>query len=654
MRKHVLRTPKFHNNMKIHPALQNFEPRKFGFKSGLEVHQQLYTEHKLFCHCPAGLYSDKYDAQVLRHMRPTLSELGEYDGTALMEFKTKKEIIYRLNKDSVCTYEMDDNPPFLINHQAVDIAIEIALMLNCSIVGELHVSRKQYLDGSIPAGFQRTAIVGVNGWIPYKGRKIGIIQLAVEEDACREVSDKGHRRVYATDRLSMPLIEVVTAPDMLEPQEVYEVGFLIGRILRITGKVRRGIGSVRQDVNVSIEGGTRVEIKGVPRLPIIPRLVHYEAYRQRKLLDLRELMKDRGLTYDGFESKCFEITGEFTPPVIGQDQSVMKAVKVGAIILHGMAGLLRHPIGSYRTFADDIAGRVRVIACMDHKPTMLHTDDGSTLIFTSRERERIRSLTNMGLEDCTVVVWGEERDVETALNEIEIRCKEVLTGIPNETRQVLSNGETTFERILPGPDRMYPDTDSPPLAIDRIDVEKIRSTLSERPWDRAKRLRGLGLSQHLVDVMLISPRISLFNKLVKEKKTAPVLTAYVLGELLIHIRRMKGNIEHLGDTELERLFDLYNSGRFCREAFRLVLEEYARTGETDWESVLARMEIISIKKTDVNYIIDEVLNESSNLGPDNPDAHLRFIIGLSMEQLRGRVPGHEVHVSLQEKRDDTG
>ena len=177
-----------------------------GLKAGLEIHQQLLTEKKLFCRCPAGRYSNDYDAELLRHMRPTLSELGEYDGTALMEFKTKKEIIYRIHKDTVCTYEMDDTPPFMINEEALDIAVEVALLLELNLVNELHIARKQYLDGSIPTGFQRTTILGVDGWIPYKDRKIGIAQLGFEEDACREVSDIGHERIYLTDRLGMPLI----------------------------------------------------------------------------------------------------------------------------------------------------------------------------------------------------------------------------------------------------------------------------------------------------------------------------------------------------------------------------------------------------------------------------------------------------------------
>ena len=181
---------------------------KLGFRCGLEIHQQLKTEKKLFCRCPAGIYQKdgEYDAELIRHMRPTLSELGEYDGTALMEFKTRKNIYYRIKDETACTYDFDDTPPFRVNRQALNIAMEVALLLRCSIVGELHITRKQYLDGSIPTGFQRTAIVGIEGEIPLKHKKVRIIQLSLEEDACREVSDVGHERVYTTDRLGMPLI----------------------------------------------------------------------------------------------------------------------------------------------------------------------------------------------------------------------------------------------------------------------------------------------------------------------------------------------------------------------------------------------------------------------------------------------------------------
>jgi len=155
---------------------------------------------------------------------------------------------YQINHATVCTYEMDDTPPFELNDEALDIALEIGLLYGCTMVDEIHISRKQYLDGSIPTGFQRTTIVGVNGGIPYKGRRIGIVQLGLEEDACREVSDVGHLRTYLTDRLGMPLIETVTAPDMRTPQEVAEVAEILRKMARSTRKVRSGPGAARQDV----------------------------------------------------------------------------------------------------------------------------------------------------------------------------------------------------------------------------------------------------------------------------------------------------------------------------------------------------------------------------------------------------------------------
>ena len=289
-----------------------------GLIAGLEVHQQLLTEHKLFCRCPAGLYTETHDGEVLRHMRPTLSELGEYDGTALMEFKTKKEIIYLLNHLNVCTYEMDDTPPFLVNQTALDVAIEICLSMDMDIIDEVHIARKQYLDGSIPTGFQRTAIVGVNGSIPFKGRNLTITHVSLEEDSCREVKDKGHRIVWRTDRLGMPLTETVTGPELVTPEEVRDAILLCGLVARNTGRVRTGIGASRQDVNVSVRGGQRVEIKGVPKAGYAVKLVHNEAVRQVNLLRFRDELHRRGMRApEDILLTTFDVTDIFTDVDLG-------------------------------------------------------------------------------------------------------------------------------------------------------------------------------------------------------------------------------------------------------------------------------------------------------------------------------------------------
>ncbi len=628
--------------MNIHPAIQEFDPSTVGFRCGLEVHQQLLTDEKLFCHCPVLPYSDKYDTVIMRHMRPTLSELGEYDGTALMEFKTKKKIFYRVNKDSVCTYEMDDNPPFRLNPQAVDITVEIALLFNCNIIDEIHIIRKQYLDGSIPAGFQRSAIIGLTGWIPVGDRKIGIRQISVEEDACREYSDIGHDRTCWADRLSIPLVEVVTEPDILTPEDGLIIGNEIGRLLRSTGKIRRGIGSVRQDVNVSVEGGTRVEIKGVPQLKLIPRLVHYEAYRQHRLLGLKEMLQGRGLTEETLEAEQFDMTGVLNDVIpSGTEKSeddVSSIKKIGAIILKGMKGLLDHPIGPYRTFADDISGRLQVVACLAHYPMLLHSDDNNGL--SERDRDSLSENCRFNvLEDCAVVVWGNHADVETALKEIDLRVREAAVGIPGETRQVLSNGETNFERILPGPNRMYPDTDLPTTVIGSEQVERIRATLPELPWERETRYLEMGLSHHLAYWLTQSSRANLFDTLIEKENCDPTLTASVLIDLLKHYRRIGGNLETMSDEILEELFLHYQSGSFAKEGFRLLLEASASSGETDWDALIERMEMEYVDDEDaVNNIVWEVMNSIEDV-PCDDDAMFRHIFGEVMEQLRGRFDG---------------
>ena len=530
----------------------DFDDQEFygnlGFMGGLEIHQQLNTRKKLFCNCPVGYRRDEPDAVILRHMRPTLSEMGTYDGTALMEFKTKKQVIYQLYRENVCTYEMDDTPPFPVNQEALDFAIEIALMLQCQLVDEVHITRKQYLDGSIPTGFQRTAIIGVNGWIPYRDRKIQIQQLALEEDACREVDDRGHTIRFRADRLSTPLVEIVTKPDMQTPQEMAEVDELLGRLLRASGKVRRGIGTVRQDVNVSVAGSERIEIKGVPRTSDIRPLTHYEALRQKALLELRDLLHARGITPEDFEGTFQDVTPFFADPDERRRCGIPEAAeKINVVNLEGWKDLLRHRTQPGLTFAAELAGRVRVIACLDHMPN-IHVLDNQVegrlpgeLGISIEMEEQVRKRTGAGEKDTLVLVWGPAEDARTGAKEIIIRAREAAECVPQETRQhLVDKCRTDFERILPGPDRMYPDTDSAPVAISRERVERITAVMAPLPWDREKQYRSLGIPAHLGRQLAIHPRARLFDRLVEEWPLSHTALAVFLVEWPKAIKRGRG------------------------------------------------------------------------------------------------------------------
>ncbi len=512
------------------PEMTRGDYEALGFLSGLEVHQQLRTRSKLFCRCPAGRYVTRVDAEVLRHMRPTLSELGEYDGTALMEFKTKKEIVYLLERGTVCTYEMDDTPPFGMDEEAVRIALEMALICDLNLVSELHVMRKQYLDGSIPTGFQRTAMVGLAGTVPFRvpelgvDRELSIRQLSLEEDSCREVSDVGHRVTFRTDRLGMPLTELVTEPELLTPFELQAGGRLLARIARSTGKVLRGPGAARQDVNVSVAGGRRVEIKGVHHHRSLPFLVHTEAFRQLNLLRVRAELDRRGVKREVLAIPAQGLPWDVSPQVLDVSgvlknshyQPVRQAVQRGevaaAVRLPGFGGLLVHPTQPGVTFARELADRVRVIACPVHHPFMTHSDLGAESLSSQQWSQLSRAL-GAGPGDAIVVVWAPRDDAATAAREILLRAQDARVGVPAETRQAFPDGTNGFERILPGADRMYPDTDTPPLPISDTVVAEVRGQMGEAPWRREDRYLALGLGAPLARRLAAAPWASLFDAL---------------------------------------------------------------------------------------------------------------------------------------------
>ena len=612
--------------------------RSIGLRSGLEIHQQLDTKKKLFCRCPVKTYSQDYDAQILRHMRPTLSELGEYDGTALMEFKTRKEILYQINKATICTYEMDDTPPFELNQEALDIALEITMLLNCKLIGEVHIARKQYLDGSIPAGFQRTTILGVDGWIPYRDRRIGIIQLGLEEDSCREVSDEGHNRIYRTDRLGIPLVELVTSPEMHTPHEVADVAMILRWLTRSSGKVRRGIGAARQDVNVSVEGGCRVEIKGVSRIPLIPLLVHNEAFRQISLLDIRTELARRGITLSSFESGSSDITDVLTGTVYPPAAAALgEGLRIGAVVLRGYRGILSTPTQPGKIFAGEVSDRVRVIACLDSLPNIAHTGmKGSS--FSSGEWEKITEAVNAGGNDEIVIVWGDTKDLETAVKEIVIRAREALEGVCNETRQSLPDGTNGFERILPGPDRMYPDTDLPPLAINDERIDRIRSALPERPWDRAARYESMGVPREPAHQMSITTLGDLLERAITETSLSPVILAHFLQSTLNHMKR-KRLVPHLHDNAV--IDALKETGRMKLpiEAAAAILE---KTCGPEMVSIAeAALGMKTVEETLLEAGVDKIL-AGLDAAALPADLLRRFAVGQVRMEFRDPVSGLEL------------
>lgn len=615
-----------------------------GLKCGLEVHQQLLTKRKLFCRCPAGRYSDEYDAVILRHMRPTLSELGDYDGTALMEKKTRKNIYYRIHHATVCTYEFDDTPPFMIDPEAVDISLELCLLFQLNLVGELHIARKQYLDGSIPTGFQRTGILGIAGWLPYAGRRIGVRQLSLEEDACREVSDIGHDRVYLTDRLGTPLIEVVTEPDMCTPQQAADVCQIIRRVCRSTGRVRCGYGAAREDVNVSVRGGTRVEIKGVAQIVRIPRLIYSEAMRQCALLAIREELKHRGVTPETFSYTTHDVTRLVAKTQYEPIRAALaEGQRVKCVVLKGFAGLLNRQTQEHTTFATEFSDRVRVVACLTKLPNLVHSDAAAESL-PARHWKQILRKTGAGSGDALVLVWGSEDDTETATGEIALRAHEATQGVPSDTRQAFNDGTNGFERVLPGAERMYPDTDLPPIEITPARVARIRGQLPPPIWEREARYRALNLPEEVIDPLCVSPRADLFDRIVAELGIDPCFVSVVLFQRLKAFRRGGLDADGLADQEIFEVFEAHARGRLAREGVSKLIERLLR-GEVPEGEAGARIPALldelgtapSAKELDA--LIFEHLHQPDVASRLTPQKRHTCLMGKVMRTLVGRVEG---------------
>ncbi|MGE5383982.1 MAG: Glu-tRNA(Gln) amidotransferase subunit GatE [Omnitrophica WOR_2 bacterium] len=577
---------------------------RIGFMSGLEVHQQLKTREKLFCHCPAGVYHkpDVFDAEVIRHMRPTLSELGEYDGTALMEFKTRKNIVYRLKNETTCTYEVDDTPPFPINKEALQIAIEISQLSKLNIVGEVHITRKQYLDGSIPTGFQRTAIIGVEGLLPLPNKNIRLIQLSIEEDSCREVSDIGHTRIYRTDRLGMPLIETVTYPDMVNPDEVKEVCDYIRFLNRSTGKVRTGIGAGRQDVNVSCRGGHRIEIKGVAHTKWIPELTHNEAFRQWSLLLLRDALVNKIKNWQDWKINHIMLDYQdfnFTY----QPLSEVKKNKhvIVAVNLPGFHSVLSHFTQPGKMFANEISERLKVIACLE-VPNMIHSEEFE-LSISEKDLESVKSKLKATSDDAQIIFWGPEDDVKTALETIQERCQLAFKGIPPETRKSFEDGTTIFERVLPGADRMYPDTDSAPIPLEDSYIEEISKHLPQEVIERYHILKQWGVPEDTFTYIFKRDLFPLIERIITELNYSPVYVSTLFGHKLKYI---EGQIKPVAEFNYKIIYAML---KFLKEqklqpelAWRMLPMVYEHP-KIDFQSIL---ESIKFKRISTDEIMAKV------------------------------------------------
>jgi len=629
--KKLFNCPRRQNKPMLDPENVDFE--RLGFRAGLEVHHQIRSASKLFCRCPPTLEEnpENLDYTFYRYFRPVLGEMGDFDPGMLVEFEKGYKVIYYACERNTCTYEMDETPPFPPDMEAIRKGFLLALYFNCSALAEeVVVNRKQYLDGSITTGFQRTFIVGRDGWVPVHGKKVRISNVYVEEDAARRVNwcDTADRTVYFNlDRLGIPLTEVITDHrDVDSPQELIELARQIGRVLRISRIGRRGIGSVRQDINLSIEGGNRVEIKGVQDLAMFDLLCRHETVRQNALIEISKEMKRRGLKKEDFEHTYVDVSHLFT---LDDD------CKVFVTRFPGMNGLFGVEVQPNKDFGLDIFEKSMLVTGVPRE-NHFHSDEIADdavrkrsgypcrLGIDKEKFEEICSVIRSTPRDAFVVVVGPEKRAMHAMKKIVERAKMALDGVPQETRRLLPNGNSEFLRVIHGKERIYPDTDTPPIVITHAEVEELKSNVGRRPWEICEELHAkYNFTQQHVDQLIRSEKVEKFYAYTEELGLKGQLVYRLLVELP---RSKKREGVRCTDETVDKLAEALSEKMIIPEQVDLLVDSLAEEPTCTVEQALAKLQVSHVSRDMLETIIAEQLRLHDQPRLRSDEAYRKFMV----------------------------
>lgn len=606
---------------KVKKFMDNLKYYFLGLRAGLEIHQQLDTG-KLFCSCPSEL-SEREITRVERFLRPVPSETGEYDPAALTEFLKGKKFIY-VATENTCLVELDEEPPHPPNLLALETAIMTGLYMDIKFFPYVQVMRKVVIDGSNTSGFQRTMLLGVNGKIRVGDKEITVRTLCLEEDAARPIEKGKDYVVYNLDRLGIPLIEITTSPDLRTPSEVKEAAERIGMILRATGRVKRGLGTIRQDINISIRGGARVEIKGVQNLDIMDKYVEYEVQRQLKLLELKERIKNVEVGKPVDVSTVFDRT---------KAKFVRKALERGEVV-YGMKltngkGIMGFELIPGRRFGTEVADYVKIHAGLGG---ILHGDELPAYGITKEEVEEVKKILGCRDEDGFVLVVGPKEKVLKGYEVIKKRVEEAKRGVPPETRSPKDDGTTSYARPLPGAARMYPETDIAPIILTKEYIEDIRRKLPPLPEERKEIYLRMGLSQKMVEDLIRSRYVFLFDDLIK-RGVDPKLAASTILNKFPYWRREGINIDSV-DTETWAELLLKYEKDYPKSAIDDIVRLVA-AGKTVDEAI-DELGVRLLSRDETKKIVEEVIKELRERGIE---PKLGTVVGEVIKRSGGKASG---------------
>ncbi len=615
---------------------------KLGLKMGLEVHQQLNTEKKLFCPCKCELTDKKPDYTLLRSLRPTQSELGKIDRAAFEESRRKLKFMYESYDHETCLVEADDEPPHPLNIEALEIALIIASLLKMNVVDEFHTMRKQVIDGSNTGGFQRTGLVATDGCLETEYGTVLIENLCLEEDAARRMGQKKGKVIFRLDRLGIPLLEVTTDPSMKHPEQVKEVAYQLGQVLRST-KVKRGLGTIRQDLNISISGGSRVEIKGVQDLDLMPKMVENEVKRQINLIEIKNELQRRDAKVVDDIYNLNDIFKKTNSKIISK--AISNDGYVFAIKLEGFKGLIGKEIQPERRFGTELAAYAKKMGVSG----IFHTDELPAYGITEEEVEYVSRRLKLSKNDAFIIVADKEEKARNAINEVLRRAKIAIIEVPEETRKALDNANSEYLRPLPTASRMYVETDIPTTIISREYIKGIEKNLPELPVEKKIRIiEQYNLSEDMASQLVRLDKVDDFEYIMSTSMIDPTTVGSILAYTLKELRREGLDVSKIDRNMLKGTFVLVETGNIAKEVISDVLIGSIKENTSPKETAI-RLNLIMLSEQEVEDLIDELILENKKMVDDRGMGAMGALMGKSMQKLQGKADGKLVNKLLKDK-----
>lgn len=622
-----------------------------GLKVGLEIHQQLETSQKLFCPCVSEISSEEPCFKFYRRLRPTQSELGEIDPAAAFEYKKGKGFTYEGDEETSCLVEMDEEPPHNLNSEAIDLCMTVALMVGAKPVDEIHVMRKIVIDGSNTTGFQRTCVVALGGKISIKGKGVSIQTISLEEDAARKISEKEAGRSYRIDRLCIPLIEIATSPEIYTPKDAGQTALAIGQILRATKRVKRGLGTIRQDLNISIRGGGLVEIKGVQDLSLVPKVVENEVNRQLSLLKIRDMLKEKGVKEQDFKREFFDVTQIFRHT---KCKLIKKALdnrqNVFAVTLPLFKGLMKIELEPGVRFATELADYAKFWGQVGG---IFHTDELPGYGVSEDEVSSLIQVLNAKEDDIVVITVGDEENSRDALSSVLERAKKAIAEVPSETRGANMDGSTHYSRPRPGSARMYPETDVPPVPIPKERIQNLKLNLPPLPDVAIKNLmEKYNLNNKLATQLQSSDYLDVFEKVTNETSVTTSFVAATLTETLINLKREDVAIDNITNDHILNTFRFVDEGKIVKEAISDIFSWLSKHENSEVQEAVKTLKLEPLSEIQIKTLVDKILEEKKELIKKRGIKSLTPLMGLFMSRHRGKADPKSVQFILSNKLKD--